>query len=440
MNVTILGGGLAGLSTAYHLPKHIRATVYERDEKLGGLLQTQTHQGCLFDHGPHLFFHKDPYFIETFQKCVGQDNVLTRFAKTGQWSFERLIEFPYQLHLKGLPQDVVSKCVGDFKLRQEALSRGDSRDPRNYEEYCRHHFGDGFTDFFMIPYAVKIWTVHPRELSTEWTGTRIVLPDLKEVIRGSQEDRSLADNYIKDFRYPKRGGTQSFADGLASLLGDNVTVHKGQSAREIDLENKKIHFDSGKTEHFECLVSSLPLPDLNAMILNLPSPIKAEIDRLRWFGILLMNFASDQIAPNAYQWIYFDQQDAGFHRIHYPSKISDHMCPKGSASIQAEISFSKERALPGHVDALIEKTWAELTRLGFAQNGSVPKVAVGREIEYAYAIMDHHRLEAVGRIRTYLESKGMFTCGRFGEWDYIWTDRVLHSGKNAAKKVSDTFL
>lgn len=432
MSIAILGGGLAGLSAALNLPENLDVTIFEKESELGGLLKTDAIHGHYFDFGPHLYFHTDPYFIEIFQKALEKVGCVTQPAKTGQWSFQQLVEFPYNLHLYKLPKDIVSQCVSDFATQQLEIARGKVFKPENYEAYCRNYFGNGFTDHFMIPYAYKIWTVHPRELTTEWTGPRVVTPELPEVIRGALTDRSLAANYIREYRYPQMGGSQSFVNGVSSFIGRHITVELNTQVDEINLSGHVIKFSNGKCRHYESVISTLPLPDLLRLAVDLPQDIRTAIEKLRWIGILLMNFVSKDIVPNEFQWIYFDQKDTCFHRIHYPCKLTPGMSPSGTFSLQAEISFSRHRALPSTPDQVLERTWKELKEHGFVAGNAPPIVATARPLEYAYAIMDHSRQEAVNFIRNYLKTKNYFSCGRFGEWDYIWTDKVLLSGKKAA--------
>ena len=37
-------------------------------------------------------------------------------------------------------------------------------------------------------------------------------------------------------------------------------------------------------------------------------------------------------------------------------------------------------------------------------------------------------------VKEYLRDVGILTCGRFGEWDYLWSDQALLSGKNAVER------
>jgi protoporphyrinogen oxidase len=44
--IAIVGGGLAGLSAAYHLPRTVRVTIFERDRAIGGRVRTASAFGA----------------------------------------------------------------------------------------------------------------------------------------------------------------------------------------------------------------------------------------------------------------------------------------------------------------------------------------------------------------------------------------------------------
>ncbi|MEL7337516.1 MAG: FAD-dependent oxidoreductase, partial [Planctomycetota bacterium] len=59
--VVVIGGGLAGLTTAFYLHRQgIRTTLLESSARLGGALQTTRHQGWLIDHGADMFAVSPP--------------------------------------------------------------------------------------------------------------------------------------------------------------------------------------------------------------------------------------------------------------------------------------------------------------------------------------------------------------------------------------------
>ena len=48
--------------------------------------------------------------------------------------------------------------------------------------------------------------------------------------------------------------------------------------------------------------------------------------------------------------------------------------------------------------------------------------------KYANVIFDHNIYKSREIVRDYLASIGIETIGRFGEWDYLWSDQSLLSG------------
>jgi len=55
--------------------------------------------------------------------------------------------------------------------------------------------------------------------------------------------------------------------------------------------------------------------------------------------------------------------------------------------------------------------------------------------KYGYVIYDHFREEAVGKIHKYLKSFNIYPCGRYGAWEYLWSDQAILNGKAVAEKV-----
>ncbi|MEP0762738.1 MAG: FAD-dependent oxidoreductase, partial [Chloroflexota bacterium] len=70
-HVVIVGGGIAGLATAYalrqaagdhHLP--LRVTLVERDSRLGGKIVTDTPSGFVIEGGPDSFITQKPWALQ----------------------------------------------------------------------------------------------------------------------------------------------------------------------------------------------------------------------------------------------------------------------------------------------------------------------------------------------------------------------------------------
>jgi protoporphyrinogen oxidase len=58
-----------------------------------------------------------------------------------------------------------------------------------------------------------------------------------------------------------------------------------------------------------------------------------------------------------------------------------------------------------------------------------------REVGYANVIFDHGRQKNLAIVHDYLDSIDIKYIGRFGEWDYLWSDQSLMSGKKCASGI-----
>ncbi|MEJ7914448.1 MAG: NAD(P)-binding protein, partial [Chitinophagaceae bacterium] len=66
---TILGAGLAGISTSYHLG-HAECVVFEAKPYTGGHIHSKEMNGFTWDEGPHVSFTKHAYVKELFASSV----------------------------------------------------------------------------------------------------------------------------------------------------------------------------------------------------------------------------------------------------------------------------------------------------------------------------------------------------------------------------------
>jgi len=58
-----------------------------------------------------------------------------------------------------------------------------------------------------------------------------------------------------------------------------------------------------------------------------------------------------------------------------------------------------------------------------------------KHLPFGNVVFDHGMEERRELVRTYLGSVGVESCGRFGEWGYLWSDQSLLSGKNSIDKL-----
>lgn len=412
----ILGAGFSGLG-AYHAFKEAGndATIYEASETYGGLCGNFSIKDFRFDRFVHFTFAEEPEVISIFSKSCGE---LIRHIPNpyniykGKW-----IKHPAQNNLFPLDEEEKQKVIQDFLARPKL----DDVHITNYEDWLRVQFGDYFAEHFPMVYTRKYWMKEARELRTEWVGKRVYQPSVEEVIQGSKTANTPVTYYAKEMRYPRRGGFKS----LVSSLADNADICYGYKAIAIDTGKKVVSFDNGETLSYDRLISSLPLPEVVAMLTGeVPEKVKSATSKLECTSGYHISIAlkTDNIPP--YLWWYIYDEDILAARVYSPSLKSPDNAPIGCSSLQMEI-YCREKEFTEQ--QLLDGTVGRLVAMNIIGEEDILFTHIGFE-KYANVIFTEPIYEARKEVRDYLASVGIETIGRFGEWDYLWSNQSLLSG------------
>ena len=423
--VAILGAGLSGLSTAYHLDGDYE--IFEKQDRVGGLCRSIEKDHFIFDYGPHILFPKDPYTQGLIKKLLGENlRFQTRDAYIYHGKYDVYTRFPFQSHLFGLPISVVQDCIlGFFKALQKT-----GKEIRDYEEWIRWNFGDGIAEHLMIPYAQKIWTVPPRELNFEWVWNRVPRLSLEELLEGALHDSPRLFGFNKEFWYPFYGGIEALPRAFALQLGN---IHLKAEAKRIFLKKKCVEFDSHKKIFYEQLVSTLPLPEVIRCADEVPPDIQKASQDLENNSVYCVNLGINRENISPYHYVYFHEPEFLFHRISFPMNFSPHTTPDGCSSVSTEISYSKYKTISR--ENITEQVVEDLIKAKILFPDDQILVSDVADLRYAYIIYDKNHRNNVDKIHQFLRRNSIFPCGRFGEWEYFNMDHSINSGKRTAEHI-----
>lgn len=412
----IIGAGVAGLGASHTLKlRGEKALVLEQDDTYGGLCGSFVINGFTFDRFVHLSFAKKEQeatdiFAASCPDMIRHTSNPFNIYK-GKW-----IKHPAQNNLFPLEEWEKEKIISDFRKRPEKYDL-----PKNYEEWLRIQFGDYFAEHFPMKYTRKYWMKESRELRTEWTGGRFYQPSIDEVIEGSKTADTPITYYSKEMLYPVKGGYKSFLKGLAK----EANIQYNSKVRVIDLENKLLYIEgSDEGIKYEKVYSSMPLPELVAVLKQVPDVVKKAASKLEATCGYHVSVAlkGNHIPP--YLWWYVYDEDILTARVHSPSMKSPNNAPEGCSSLQMEV-YCKEKDYTEQ--EILDGTVGKLVELGVINQEDILFTHLGYE-KYANVIFTEPIYEARKTVRDYLKSVDIETIGRFGEWDYLWSDQALVSG------------
>jgi protoporphyrinogen oxidase len=428
-NIVVLGSGMAGFGASHRLrAEGIRPVVYEKSSYAGGHTASFVDaQGFLFDLGPHISFTKDARIQEFLAKAVNGEYEALQVKLDNIWRGLRLTH-PVQLHLNGLPHDLIVEIIADFVRHQDA-----AKGPINhYEDWLIASYGRKFAELFPMTYTRKYHTTDAANMSTDWLGPRMYRPSLEELLRGALAPWSPEVHYITNFRYPRRGGFLSYLKEFSSI----ADIKLGQEVVAVDPSAKTVRFANGKTTRYGALVSSVPLPDLIPMIAGAPNDVLAAARRLACTTCVLVNVGVDRAELSEGQITYIYDEDLAFTRLSFPHMLSANNAPTGCGSIQAEVYFSqKYKPLTVPTDQIIDRVIADLKKVGIVKENDRILTRHASVVRHANVIFDLERADAVKLVHGYLDDVGIRYCGRYGDWGYMWTDESFISGERAAQEA-----
>lgn len=428
--ITILGGGLAGLSAAYHLRDRCR--LFEGRDSIGGTASSFSENGFIFDHAIHILYTNDPYASNLIKSLLGS-NFCEQKRSSWIFSHNTYTPYPYQTNMRGLPKSVILENV--FGMLRARLQKR-VINPEHFEEWIYSRFGKGIAKNFMIPFNEKVWSVAPRQMNCDWMSDRVFVPSLRHLLKGllSTNQKNIGSNAI--FWYPRQGGINTLSEAFSKHIPN---IHLQHICKKISPSKGTITFQNGKVISYKSIISSLPLPLLLSMIETTPTPIQRAASLLRANRVITISIGIDRENISNKHWVYFPEKKFIFQRISFPMNFSSSLVPQGMSSIMAEVSIPMDTPIP-NLELISEQTIHQLTDIGILQSTDHLLTKKTLVIDPAYIIYDNNRAGAIDEINQYLRSISIIPCGRFGEWSYLNMDQAILSGKRAAEEFASQFL
>jgi UDP-galactopyranose mutase len=439
-NIVIIGAGPTGLAAGYRLRElgHTNFTILETCDHVGGLASSEVSpNGFTYDIGGHVLFSHYKYFDRLFDTLLG-DEYQELKRESWVWMYDRFLPYPFQNNIKYLPKEVVLECLlGLIEMQKHPL---DVSRVENFEQFIHGVFGAGIAKHFMMPYNFKVWAHPPRMLNKEWIGERVSMIDIERVLGNVVLDRDeVTWGPNATFKYPRTGGTGSLFTRMRPYVNDQLRLNAHTVA--VDPERQEVILRDGTRIPYDVLLSTMPLDCLvEALQGDVPNDVISQAAQLRHSGSYIVGVGIQQPTPSNKNWIYFPEDDCPFYRVTYLSNYSPEVVPDAAThySLLCEISCSPFKPVNG--SRVVEETIQGLINVQLLteadQDDIVDIHVIARD--YTYPIPSIERDGALRAIHPYLESRNIYSRGRFGAWRYEvgnmdhsvaqgveWVDRIL---------------
>jgi protoporphyrinogen oxidase len=420
-NLVILGAGIAGLSASYHARKKgIKTAVYEANERAGGLLDNFTIDGFRFDNAVHLSFATEPEVRAIFDTTP----YFAHPAVSSCWDDSTWLKHPAQNNMYPLSADERTHLIAGLVERPDIVIN-------NYRDWLIYQYGEPIANRWPLPYTEKYWTVPAEKLGTSWIGNRMRRANVREVLKGAFTPETPNHYYAAEMRYPKRGGYRAFIEPLMN----DAEIHINHQVAEVFLERRMVRFTNGQMVKFEKLISTLPLPNLIKIIDMVPDDVRSAAETLFATSIDLISVGFRKVNVQPYLWFYIYDKDILAARAYSPSIKSADNAPENCSSLQFEIYSSTRKPQNYSPAEMKANTFMALKKMGLVEKNDEIIFMHHKRLNWGNVVFDIGMEERRDLVQEWLKSIGIISAGRFGEWDYLWSNQAFISGMKAVEKI-----
>ena len=179
--IAIIGAGISGVSAAKFLKeKGITTKVFEKSEKIGGLIRCDYVDGVLFHKvGGHVFNSKIDFIKDWFWSRFNQDFEFLQSKRNAKILLNNnLVGYPIENHLWQLKENDVKQIVSDFI----SLENKPVGEYNNFAQFLKGNFGERLYDIYFGPYNKKIWRTNLDEIPLSWLKGKLPMPNRLDII------------------------------------------------------------------------------------------------------------------------------------------------------------------------------------------------------------------------------------------------------------------
>jgi len=280
--IIIIGGGIAGLTSAFYLQKAIQEEnlpielkLIEASHRLGGKMQTVIRDGFTIERGPDSFLARK-LSISRLAKEVGMEDQLVHNSTGKSYVLvnEKLHSMPGG-SIMGIPTEVGPFLTTDLfsipgKLRAAAdfiLPKSESGKDQSLGEFFRRRLGDEVVENLIEPLLSGIYAGDIDQLSLMSTFPQFyeVEQKYRSLIIGmkkstpSQPKTPVSKEKAKGAFLTFKTGLQSFAEAIEAKI-DPKTILKGHRVDKITKHGNKydVYLNNGETLVADSIIAATP--------------------------------------------------------------------------------------------------------------------------------------------------------------------------------------
>ncbi|TAN45708.1 MAG: protoporphyrinogen oxidase [Nitrospirae bacterium] len=357
MRITIIGGGISGLSLAYELLQReasLELLVLEAAERAGGKIWTVRKEGFLCEAGVNGFLDNKPGTLNLASRLNiaplrSDDNSRKRFIFTGG-KLRQIPETPPAFFMS----DFMSlsgrlRMIGEFFVPQQ------KKDDETLEDFAVRRVGREFFEKLLDPMASGVYAGDPSKLSIRSCFTKVY--DLEHkyggLIKGFMAMAKEKKKTGKKVEAGPGGVLHSFPGGMYSLidsirksLGDRVLTGKKVKGIEKTGPGYSVFCEDGSRYESDIAVIASPAIDTAEMVRDMDKEISSMLKEIPYppLSVACLGFKKDKLQGldlNCFGYLVPGKEKRKILGTLYDSSIFPDRAPEGYALLRTMIGGAR---------------------------------------------------------------------------------------------------
>ncbi|MFD2657720.1 protoporphyrinogen oxidase [Gracilibacillus thailandensis] len=285
--ITVIGGGIAGLTAAYYLDQKIKdqnldyqLQLLEASNRLGGKINTERREGFTIERGPDSFLIRKQS-AERLARNVGVGDKLVKNGTGKSYILvgDQLHSMP-QGSFMGIPTQVrpfltssLFSVTGKLRAGMDfILPKGEAQDDQSLGKFFRRRLGDEVVENLIEPLLSGIYAGDLDDLSLMATFPNFyhLEQEHRSLIRGLQKTTPVPkqpSGKKKSMFYSLEGGLETLVEAMEESLSEGV-VQKGRAVNKINKseDGYELELKGGSTLSSDVILIATPYPVMKQML------------------------------------------------------------------------------------------------------------------------------------------------------------------------------
>src|SRR5689334_472933 len=234
-SIAIIGGGITGLTAAYQLQRAlVPVTLYEADQRVGGVIQSVRQNGYLAEFGPNTILETSPK-IGTLIEQLGLTSRRLYSAPRAEKRY--LVRGRKPVCMPGSPigffKTPLFSAAAKLRLLWEPfVSRAPAEAEENLAAFVKRRIGQEFLDYAINPFVAGVYAGDPARLSVQHAFPKLHAIEqrygsliLGQFLGARERKRRAEVSKQNAKKVSFNEGLQVLTETLCKRLGDAVRIN-----------------------------------------------------------------------------------------------------------------------------------------------------------------------------------------------------------------------